>query len=128
MLEVNYITPIRDSAKNLSVRLTGCGYVPEVELTYPQFDANLDAYNIVFNALLIGRRSNKKIQFKNVGEISCKVILEICDDIEGVFSLVPKKDTIKMLNYWDGERKIHRLLTMFLPFEKRIDFRKSFFL
>lgn len=104
-LEVTYTTPIRELAKSLIVKLSGCGYVPEVELIQPKFNESLATYSIVFNALLIGHQSRKDIEFKNVGEIDCTVILEICNDFEGAFALLPKVETVKLLCIWDTERK-----------------------
>lgn len=58
---------------------------------------------IFFNATLMGTCSCKDIKFKNVGEIACAVLLEICDDVHDVFSLLPKNDTVKLLKIWNAD-------------------------
>lgn len=106
-MEVTYISPLRELAKRLTVNLSGSGYIPEVELVHPEPNEVTNACSIVFNATLLGSNCTKDIKFKNIGDISCKVIIEVCNDFESVFALKPKCCTIKLLTVWDEQRKMH---------------------
>lgn len=60
-------------------------------------------YAIMFNATQMGNCSCKDVAFKNVGKVATSVILEILDDTNDVFSLVPKPDTVKLIKLWSSD-------------------------
>lgn len=77
--------------------------MPEIEVVQPEFNDITNSYSIAFNATLINTRSCKVVKFRNKGEIACKVILEVWDDSEDVFTLMPQTDTLRLLHLWTTE-------------------------
>lgn len=102
-LKVTYTCPPSHPGKTLNVKIYGKGHLPEIEIIEPVVNESSNTSEISFNATLLGTCSCKDVRFKNVGTITCSVILEIADDIHDVFSLVPKNDTIKLLKMWNTE-------------------------
>lgn len=102
-LSVTYSCPQSYPAKVFQCKLYGKGHLPEIEILEPPISESKTTPQIIFNATLMGTCSCRDIVFKNVGEIACSVILEICDDVQDVFSLVPKNETLKMLRLWSTE-------------------------
>lgn len=85
------------SSSSLEVTLSGEGVIPQVSLTYPEFNNELDRYTINVNPTFIKESLSNSIRFQNVGTIPCDVIIEICEGTSDMFTLIPHNDTIPSL-------------------------------
>lgn len=68
-------------------RLFGEGRVPEVTLIKPESMDRNNNYIIIYEPTLADKCATKLISFVNSGDFPCKVICEICDDTDSVFSI-----------------------------------------
>lgn len=104
-LEITYDVPQQQPHNFLKLTIVGEGYVPEVVMIEPKLDTYLNCYNLTFNPVLVNACNCKTITFQNVGKMACKVILEIREDDDDVFGLLPHEDTIEYLNVWKNYGK-----------------------
>jgi hypothetical protein len=85
----------------LVVEVVGEACVPEIVLLDPEADET-GFISLKFFPTLIGNCATHDVAFKNVGVIPCKVIVEVCFDDLNQFSLMPKEDTLPLLNLWEA--------------------------
>lgn len=99
---MSYDLPVSQAKKNVAIEITGEGYVPEVVLLEPIFDDDSNEFRLQFDPIMVDTSSKRLLSFQNIGVIPCKVILEVRGDFQDVFALVPKDDTVPLLNVWEN--------------------------
>ncbi|KAL1497016.1 hypothetical protein ABEB36_008047 [Hypothenemus hampei] len=96
-LELSYNTSIDNK---LTVQLQGEACLPQIILLSPIQDDREMAFNI--GPLCVGFSKSFRLSFQNVGEIKCKVMVEMSPR-EADLSLVPIGKTMEMLNAQKNE-------------------------
>lgn len=92
------------SQDRLVFNITGEACVPQIFILEP-YGAG-DFYDMHFLPTFYGCSTTKEIAFKNIGNIPCKVIVEICEDSLDQLSLIPTEETLPYLNLWNPRGKI----------------------
>lgn len=86
-LELHLAMPEGQKSEVKTFHLFGEGRVPEISLIKPESMDKNNNYIIIYEPTLVDKCARKLISFVNSGDFPCKVICEICDDTESVFSI-----------------------------------------
>lgn len=87
-MEAEIELPSHLKTDRLSVRLLGEVCVPEIILVEPTARTMQDHIILSFNRILMGETGIRKLTLQNVGFLDAKVILEIYNDPQFLFTLV----------------------------------------
>lgn len=90
------VLPSHLEADELTVNLIGESCVPEVAITEP-IHATRETPCLTFPRTLIDEGSCKYFTFENIGYVKAKVIVEIVDDPNNVFTFFPSPETHHLL-------------------------------
>lgn len=103
VLEAEIELPSHLKTDRLSVRLLGEACVPEVILIEPSARTKRDRIILSFNRILVGETGVRKLAFQNIGFLEAKVIVEVCNDPNFLFSLEPFNDSTRLAHIFDSD-------------------------
>ncbi|XP_033221021.1 hydrocephalus-inducing protein homolog [Belonocnema kinseyi] len=128
VLEAEIELPSHLKTDRLSVRLLGEACVPEVILIEPSARTKRDHIILSFNRILVGETGVRKLAFQNIGILQAKVIVEVCDDPNFLFSLEPFNDSTSLAHMFDsvGDESNDRYIVCTLTPDEVANFRVKF--
>lgn len=121
------VLPSHLEADELMVKLIGESCVPEVAITEP-IHATRETPCLNFPRTLIDEGSCKYFVLKNVGFIKAKVIVEIVEDPNNVFTFFPCPDTQHLLQILEDYCNGCLIIYFFFHFEIRYIYHISNFI
>ena len=121
------VLPSHLEADELIVKLIGESCVPEVAITEP-IHATRETPCLNFPRTLIDEGSCKYFVLKNVGFIKAKVIVEIVEDPNNVFTFFPCPDTQHLLQILEDYCNGCLIIYFFFHFEIRYIYHISNFI
>ena len=116
VLEAEIELPSHLKTDRLSVRLLGEACVPEVILIEPSARTKRDHIILSFNRILVGETGVRKLAFQNVGFLEAKIIVEIFNDQNFLFSLEPYKDSAKLVHMFDSDEGNNQIIVKYSIF------------
>ncbi|XP_069696767.1 hydrocephalus-inducing protein-like [Periplaneta americana] len=115
-LEIAIDSAVPGKKEKCSIKLCGEGNIPQVAISVPMSDENDGKLNIHFQQTLLNEVSTKQFDVKNVGIISCDVILDLLKNITGCFSLFPTQETIPLMKTLKPEKPVqHPIMISIIP-------------
>ncbi|XP_053973139.1 hydrocephalus-inducing protein-like [Hylaeus volcanicus] len=99
ILEATVILPSNLDEEKLSIKLVGESCVPEVAIIEP-IHGNREKATLSFGRTLINEKNHREFALENIGFIKAKVIVEIDEDRDKVFTFAACPNTQSLLPIW----------------------------
>lgn len=80
-----------------TLNLIGAACIPQIELLRPVVEEQ-NKCSLNFSLIYVGECETEHISLKNVGEIPCKVIMDMSKNQSNSFVLETCEDSVKFLN------------------------------
>lgn len=126
-MEISYNSTANNT---FALNLIGAACIPHIELLRPVVEEH-NKCSLYFPLIYVGECETEDISLKNVGEIPCKVIMDMSKNQSSSFVLETCEDSIKYLNLMDpGEQEVYYIyIFLFWSIQRIIIYnqRETFF-